>query len=463
MLASVSDTSSQTVHPPTQNSSEWTLLHRGVFVANMKWLPQIQTLTLCRSLRLIDPSAWKTATHQLLVRYPILSGRLVLTEEASPAFWVHHPLEKHNNGKDAALYNMEDYFQVLDWTENQDAMAHLAAEPTLDQNFAWVRDIIAPSVPAPTSTLEQLLQKSPLLQVRLILLPSQFYVLNVGISHAVADSFTYYRLVDELVHMTASSQHANEPLSWTANSNLVIHEQLTDPADNALVTTSYSWWWADKLNSWWRRWIQPRSCEYIILDQDAIEQQKQQLLDQTVSKDQAPVSFLSSNDVVTAALLQANRRPSYLPFATVGRTDRNDVCIVFCNARSRRRDYQNTHAGNLVDQLILPSRLACNPNDHRRVLQKGCFYEPGQLPYEFLLTASFTFITSWATAQGSCRVAPPQDNVVCHVPHPTPMHSLSMDVAMVFRINDQHLGVAHNFYPRGGTTNDLLHSISVKR
>jgi hypothetical protein len=414
-----SDTSAS--RTPNPKDPDWTCLHKGAALQSILVYPEIQSFTIFTKDAPAAPDlgrALAEATRLLIEKYPMLRGELAIVKNKTVGtqLWV----------LEGARAVSDDFFTEEDWTHEQSllGMASLSVAQCLER----VQTHVAPRTAKPLNTTEQEARQAPLCQVRLLALPDDVYCLLVGVSHAIADGGTYYRLVDELV---AVVQDKNESVPPPPN----IKKPATLDWDNPALSTHefggagglpflVGLLWSVLINLFYPR---PKA-QILVFDRQKITDQKTSLKD-------AATPYLSSNDIVLAALQQANATRT--------------MTSLIVNDRARCPHLGPHDAGNYLSSLLLPTTLGRNPNRIRSVVTAGTYYgnDNDAAPTSYLYRMSIMIVSSWATAQGDdCAVTPKGTRLVCHLPHPAFVESFPLDVAVVFAASPDCLAVSHNFY-----------------
>jgi hypothetical protein len=399
--------------------------------------PEIQSFTICRKDTAQTPSdlvgSFARATRRLIEKYPMLRGELALIapKKGAQELWALQGARPVSG----------DFFVEEDWTQEPEFEG--IGTLSVPECLAVVHKHMAPRTAKPLDTKTQAREKAALFQVRLLLLPDDCFCLLVGVSHAIADGSTYYHLVDELVTCAKDGQQAASsptPLSWK-NTALSKHEYAEGKKDAATLAGGLAF----VVGILWNLLVQlfyPRSSKIIVLDKQAINEKK------LAMKDEAS-PYLSSNDIILAAIQQANST--------------REISCVIRNDRKRVAHLDPHDAGNYLSFLVYPTAKGQNPNDIRRIATAGSYFAKDTIPTAHLYRMSMMVISSWATAQENYAVHPKGSQLVCHLPHPAFVEGLPLDVAVVFAASKDHLAVAHNLYSSYWTTESkaLMDSISV--
>ena len=180
--------------------------------------------------------------------------------------------------------------------------------------------------------------------------------------------------------------------------------------------------------------VSKRRIENVVLSKEKINAKKTELLDEKRA------AFLSTNDVLTAALARAARRCSLID-------------LVF-NMRNQAPDCTDELGGNFIRFIALPTGAAKDPHNVRHCVNSGSYYGQDQIPVWPFLTCSKMTITNWA----ALATFLPAD-VVCHTPDKA-FFRLPFDLCIVYKVNREETAVVHNIRALKGHNSTLLRQIT---
>jgi hypothetical protein len=190
----------------------------------------------------------------------------------------------------------------------------------------------------------------------------------------------------------------------------------------------------------------PRHVKALLLDKTKVNQKKQEL------RKQLHCSDLSSNDIITAALCQANQSSDWFVFTenarggSGGSEDSGDPDGPGHNA-----------AGNFLFEVPVSRAVGSQPDQLRKVVrsskQHHHHYPPRNnnedidrkkgLPLRPFLHGRVGRITSLATIPA--HLVYDGTEQICTIPYLSFLEKIPLDTALIFRFNQQYWGVLHNF------------------
>lgn len=119
------------------------------------------------------------------------------------------------------------------------------------------------------------------------------------------------------------------------------------------------------------------------------------------------------------------------------------------NQRKYVKGVEDHDAGTFLSFLNVPSEVSRDPRRFRQTVQKGYHWSPGSIPSGPILRAQVMSISSWATARRPDQpLVPKESEWIFHCPHTSFIKNVPMDIAVVFDMNPDTLGVMHNFSKR---------------
>ena len=268
--------------------------------------------------------------------------------------------------------------------------------------------------------------RSNIFQVTLLLLPSGHACYKVSISHAIADASTYYRVVGQL----SDAWNGKEPtflLDWTPIPEAYpFKKPLSEISllDKLKVfVTLRCLFFQEQLH---RRGGKKRQDSCVVVDKSTCTREKEKANDGTYK-------FLSTNDIVTAALAGASSAKNLLMSADL-RGKQNQHPKLTCHA-----------AGNYVKVIVFQG-FDSNPcTIRKKLLNKQTWNRKGNkhfLIQHILDNHTLCLVTNWASfmtcIEGSGL------NTVAHMPTMSGQ-ILPHDAAVIFKLDKSgEIAIWHN-------------------
>lgn len=420
--------------------------------------------TLCE-----DPheafSLWDTSTLLLLLRFrvrtvtrnPILSGCVCQVQKD----WLSRKELSIEGGHYLPDSSSHSFVQHIP------TPSHVTAEQLACLNstelVSYVQQHISPSLAEScVSTSVQIERRLPVLHVSLMTVPSSttttassspsWAIYTMTVSHAVGDGVTFFQLLKQLSLLMSGRASSSSSSSSSSTHNdhgwPVIDWHVSTRASHELYPPSFSW--RDVEISYGLPFyvglvknaiatLSRRHPTILLLDKDAIRTQKI-LLRQRLGN-----STLSSNDVITLALCQAN--PSM------------DVFVFTENARNNQTIPFNAGGNYLWEIPIARMAVLEHPLTLRDAIFRREHYSTNQVPAQPYWCGKVGRITSLATITE--QVLYPGVQTIGTLPHTAFLYNIPMDVALIFRYDKQCLGVLHNFVNLRLQDSPLLQAILV--
>jgi len=274
-------------------------------------------------------------------------------------------------------------------------------------------------------TSKQIKDKLPVFSTALLELPEGYAIYSMKMSHAVGDGVTFFQLLKEL-SMLMSNVEISAPIEW--NSSLkATHEFYPDSFTPRDVEVAYGFPFMLGLFKNFP-YIQNRHQQIMLFSKQKVTSLKRELRQSLNCTD------LSSNDVITAAFCEANRS--------------SDIFVFTENARGIKEGIPRNSGGNLFWEIPVSRECCAKPDEYRRqqqrILRDGHqFYKPNQLPFEPFVYGRVGRLTSLASITE--KVVLENTKVVCTLPYLSFIKEIPLDVAVIFRFNNDYWGVLHNF------------------
>jgi hypothetical protein len=320
--------------------------------------------------------------------------------------------------------------------ENHDFVRILAApESTPDLNrmnatqmLAHVCDAFFPRLEPSTLVETQIKDKLPLFGTSLMILPNNQAVMSMHMSHAVGDGVTYFHLLKRLSLCMAGDDDGGEmpPLDWT-HPLRATHELYppTFSARDAFIAYGAPFFVGCLKNILTLQ--RQRKTQIILLEKRAVSQEKRRLRIQLNCTD------ISSNDVITAALCQANGS--------------SDIFVFTESVRGKL--VPMAAAGNFLWEIPVSREVCSHPEKLRKavVQSKSGSFASDRLPPRPFLCGRVGRVTSLASVSEKlvCKDGNENVEILCTVPYLSFVSEIPVDVAVIFRFSNDFWGVLHNF------------------
>ena len=399
------------------------VLHRGRLAKLLVQFPRVETFTVARGWNQQVISAFQEAIHTVIQANPILSGRLY--QDKGGILYVRYP-------KKPTTCNIKDdeFVTVQDLSDDDKTLANIrnVSEQELSK---FLEAYIIPrfQTETPESTKVEISKGTHLFEASLLILPDNHVCYRIGLSHALGDAATYYLLVKQISCALQGKLENAPKIQWGTNPKLATHE---------LAPASYS-----KRNLWVAHgWpvvfgviisaittASRRRNTVILLSREKINKKKQELLNREKN------SFLSSHDIILAALCQS--KPS--------------IHLMSLNKDERERDSTiHPHdGGNFITLHHFPRSYGEDPNNIRQMVNSTTTYYGDHknipVPLRSMLSGKFCVTSSWANQTNLIE----GEGIVNlgHFPSPRFYSAtvLPHNVAVIFSMNENCIGVAHNF------------------
>ena len=429
----------ETAKSTATTSNNSLVSNQGQTATFMLYWPSITTFTLVDGWTASHTTRLKQAVETVVQRNPILTGRA-----RTSGFWGRNTKVSIQPG----VFDAKSIVHHVDFSWCRDMMfdntTNLACSLTPHEWIRFLDNHVAPLVPPAESVVESIKSGNPLFRVDLITLPAGHACWAVRLSHCVGDGVTYYNIMKEINHYfnhpVSSScegdaihqnngdqrQHDKEsppaPLDWTAP-DIANHEIWPSRYSKADVQKAYGFPFLLGLLRNVVHMETKQIKDYLVLDKKKIEAKKQELVDKNQH------NHLSSNDIITAALCQANQSSD-----------------LFCFTMNMRYLPDCRHYGfNFHNEVPFPSKVAAgNPNAFRSIVKQGYYYDTNQVPTWPFVLGRVGRLSSLSSVQHV--IADKKDNhVLFHGLLASYVQNVPLDVAFIVSMNDDNFLVVHNF------------------
>lgn len=355
--------------------------------------PTVSTLTLLSGRHPMLAKELKTAVDKVVEANPCLSARVV---------------KKDNRILLEPGVHKDIFFRVVDPPKecpligSLDLKGKLQFLQNLEQHFT-----------NPGTAMNTIKSGCQVFLVELMTFPEPYVCFVIHMSHLVGDAKTLYDIVSQLNATLAGRKI--EALDWEC------------PARNTFELLPLSLRDRQKVQNWgcfgWlgQLLFGPKRENHVsLLSNSQIEQEKER---RKTSKSE----FLSSNDIITAALSRSIKN-SY-------------VMNVAVNMRNKGGVPGNV-AGNYWHSVPMDHQAAADPNTIREFLPKLEYYKDGEVPCWPFFRGRYSFITNWTSF--TCPFQAEGLTLDCHAVHGNFLRENPTNVAVVFHCAKDTMALSHN-------------------
>mmetsp|Transcript_15750 Transcript_15750/g.21605 ORF Transcript_15750/g.21605 Transcript_15750/m.21605 type:complete len:532 (-) Transcript_15750:212-1807(-) len=395
------------------------LIHSGRSVDMIRRSPALGGVSLCKGWSRISTEAFKVAVEAVVRANPILSGRVYETKEwgRTKELWIQpgtFPPSEH------------EYVTEIQPPPDLVSPATLSGKDAL----SYVKERIIPHMNGVKAdmTYHQIRSKSPLFSAQIMELPDGYACYTLTMSHSVGDGYTFFELVGQI----ASYMNGRDasPIDWD-DPRKATHELYPDSFSRRDIERSYG---TPFLLGCLKNYptLQQRQCNYLLLSKDKIAHKRQEIRSNGINS-------VSGNDIMTSALCEMNKSSDI--FVMTQNMRGKETVEGVGNDGSRMLHHQT--GGNLFREVPFLRTACTDPKEVRNLLGQGKYFEPNELPLAPFLLGRVGRITSLASV--TQKILFPGTEVVCQFPFISFIKDLPIDVAVIFRVNDEYWGVLHNF------------------
>lgn len=378
--------------------------------------PSIATFTLVQGWKNDDEEysrKLKQAVNTIIDRNPILAGKaqMMISQTFFPKVEISitpnaFPTSKHDFFHEIHIYSTKAFKSISEMSETE--------------ILSFMDREIAPLIPKLKSVLDLILGQKQLFDVHLIHLPGSYACYVVQMAHCIGDGVTYYNIMNE-INRAFHNEDVVIPIDWR-NEAIRTHEVFPQRFSRRDKDRAYGLaFFLGILKNVWNM-KKERKIGYIILDKEKVETMRKVLLSK---KDH---DYLSANDIITSALCEANQSSDIFAFTM------------------SMRGLHNRHlGGNFHNEIPFPRKIAMDPNQFRKILRKGFYYESNQIPLCPFVLGRVGRISNIATVQKLIQSENLQ--VLCHTMLSAFVENVPLDTAFICSMNHKHGSyvILHNF------------------
>jgi hypothetical protein len=378
-----------------------------IFILNS---PAISSFVLVKGWSENSLAVLSNAVDKVIKENPVLSGRATC-----PKNWCKEP----SVAIELSAFLPErghSFVEAIDGRE----LPQLADK---DSDTAFLLDyvgkFVAPLVGCHDTTLQQIHHKSPLFGVKVVLLPGDYACIYTKMSHCIGDFVTYYQILDQIsAYDKGAEAHS---INWN-NPLQAKHEIVPDDLSKRDVVRLYGLPFLFGIASHLPT-MRLRKKEILLLSREKIKRKKEKL------KAKGYCEGITSNEIITAALCDANRSTDIFAFTRSMRGVTPGLGL---------RD-----GGNLHCEIPFQRCAGRNPLVIKDMIERGKYFEPNEIPVWESLMGRVGRITNCIAPTnkisfGGCKP-------ICFCPAKSFLNLTPLDTAIIFRADKDHYAVMHNF------------------
>lgn len=395
------------------------LIHKGRAVNMIKRCVALEGLSLSNGWTNQATQAFTLAVEAVVRANPILTGQLV-EEKKTPWPWSNKSTLRVIPG----VFPPESHSFVTIVEPPSDLTSpEQAAGISANKLFHHVHSQVAPCLlDKPEFSYDQIKNASPLFDAKIMDFGDGYAAYSIKLSHAIGDGTTFFQIVSQI------SSYMNgrdpQPINWN-NPLKAIHEIHPENFSKRDYERSYCgpFGWGVFKNI---RTLSKRKCEYLLLNKDKISKKKKEL-----QKSADENKRISSNDIIMSAICEMCGSSDAFAF------DRS--------VRGIKEGVDKHDAGNFFWEIPFDREAGTNPSVIRNILtsDSGTYYGKDKIPLMPFLNGRVGRITSLASITHQTTF--PGSQVICQFPSASFIRDLPLDVAVIFRFDEENFGIMHNF------------------
>jgi len=408
----------------TDTDSSTYLIHKGRAVNMIKRCVAIEGLSMSNGWTPQATEAFTLAVEAVVRANPILTGQLV-EEKTSPWPWTQQSTLRVIPG----VFSPEShsFVNLVNPPADLASPAEVLHEEInkgvrAKELFEHVHSHIAPCLLEKADfSYDQIKNASPLFEAKLMDFGDGYAAYSIKLSHAVGDGTTFFQIVSQI--SSYMNGRTPQPINWD-NPLKATHEIYPETFSKQDYERSYCgpFGWGVLKNI---RTLGKRKCEYLLLSKDKIALKKRELQKSVENK------RISSNDIVMSAICEM--------------CGSSDIFAFDRSVRGIKDGVDKSDAGNFFWEIPFEREKGVNPIVIRDILtsESGTYFDTDEVPLMPFLNGRVGRITSLASITHQTTF--PGSEVICQFPSASFISDLPFDVAVIFRFDEDHFGIMHNF------------------
>lgn len=369
--------------------------------------PAVASFVLVKGWSQESLETFTNAVNTVVSANPVLTGRATC-----PKNWWKEPEIGIITG--TFLPGKHSFVETIDKTQHVPTPEGLSTPAQLE----YIQKHVARHVGSLDSTLQQIHNKTPLFEAKVVLLPDNYACIYTKMSHCIGDIMTYYEILDQVSSVDKGGEI--NPINWDnplKAQHEIFPEDLSKRDFNRLYGLPFLAGIASHVPSMFLR-----KKEYLLLSDKKIKAAK-------ASYKAKGITGVSSNDIITAALCDANRSTDIFAFAMSMRGVSPGLGL---------RD-----GGNLHCEIPFQRCGGRNPLVIKDIIEKGRYFEPDEVPAWESWTGKVGRLSNCIVPMnrmsfGGCKP-------ICYCPSKSFLDFTPLDTAIIFRVAKGQDAVLHNF------------------
>ena len=370
--------------------------------------PAITSLTLVSNWSKLAEESLRNAIQELVMLNPILTGRLFKDP-------VNHRVTVESS-------HYKDLFDIIE------GPTHFMLPTDVHKQIQALHNHIEPLFDVLGVSLEQITSGSKLFAISVCTLPQSHACLLIQLSHMIADGATYYMILAQLQALLEGKNiEAIPKYKWIPSPSNILSPSFYTKED------LYR-----ELKSWRPAFMKlahdqpPRHSSIGIVDIKNVSRYKPGLV-LAAHRAKTPIEFLSTNDLVTAALAEI--------FDT-------ELMEMFANMRGRLDSVTTDIAANAERGIFFPRVMAISTPEYIRSVPMKQFLawrdsSDMETYNTAFVEANFSVITNWS--QLVTFIVPEGTTMIVHAPASSFVRAIPIDYCIVFKADLQGtIAINHN-------------------